>query len=77
MMELLPNNQRYLNATAEETQAALAAICRHADERAAQRKDAERYCKLRDADMDVRNRLEHYSGPALDVVLDALPAVPT
>jgi multidrug resistance efflux pump len=36
-------------------------------------KDAERYRKLRSADMETRNRLEHYSDSALDVVLDALP----
>ena len=39
------------------------------------RKDAERYRKMRSADMDTRTRLEHYSDSALDVVLDALPAV--
>ena len=39
------------------------------------RKAAERYRKLRSADMDTRNRLEHYSDSALDVMLDALPAV--
>lgn len=37
------------------------------------RKDAERYRKLRSADMETRNRLEHYAASALDVVLDALP----
>ena len=42
---------------------------------AALRKDAERYRKLRSADMTTRNWLEHYSDSALDVVLDALPAV--
>lgn len=49
------------------------ARAKEAKELAALRKDAERYRKLRDAGMDERNRLEHYSGPALDVVLDALP----
>lgn len=39
------------------------------------RDDAGRYRKLRSADMTTRNRLEHYSNSALDVVLDALPAV--
>lgn len=38
-------------------------------------KDAERYRKLRNADIDMRNRLEHYADAALDVVLDALPTV--
>lgn len=38
-------------------------------------KDAQRYRKLRNASMDERNRLEHYSGPELDKALDALPAV--
>jgi len=39
------------------------------------RKDAERYLKIRNASMDDRNRLEHYAGQALDVALDASPAV--
>ncbi len=34
--------------------------------------DAQRYRKLRNANMDVRNRLEHYGGDALDERLDAL-----
>ena len=42
---------------------------------AALEKDAQRYRKLRNASMDERNRLEHYSGPELDKMLDALPAV--
>ena len=33
--------------------------------------DAARYEYLRDCTMGERNRLEHYSGPALDVVIDA------
>ena len=41
----------------------------------AMRKDAERYRKMRSADIAMRNRLEHYADAALDVVLDALPAV--
>lgn len=32
--------------------------------------DATRYQKLRDANMDIRNRLEHYSSSALDVAID-------
>jgi hypothetical protein len=33
--------------------------------------DAKRYLTIRNADMDLRNRIEHYSGPALDVFIDA------
>ena len=46
-----------------------------AAELAALEKDAQRYRKLRNASMDERNRLEHYAGPELDKMLDALPAV--
>ena len=42
---------------------------------AALEKDAQRYRKMRNASMDERNRLEHYAGPELDKMLDALPAV--
>ena len=37
-------------------------------------KDAARYRAFRDCSMDDRNRLEHYSGPALDVAVDRLSA---
>jgi hypothetical protein len=33
--------------------------------------DAKRYLTIRNADMDLRNRIEHYSGSALDVFIDA------
>ncbi len=35
-------------------------------------KDSERYRKMRNADMQTRNKLAHYSGQALDEALDAL-----
>lgn len=37
-------------------------------------KDAARYRAIRDCSMDDRNRLEHYSGPALDVAIDTFNA---
>ena len=36
--------------------------------------DAARYRAFRDCSMDDRNRLEHYSGPALDVAIDTFNA---
>lgn len=41
----------------------------------ANEQDAKRYATLRNANMDYRNRLEHYSGSALDVVIDKLMSV--
>lgn len=35
------------------------------------RKDAERYLYLRNANMDERNRIEHYASSALDAAIDA------
>lgn len=37
-------------------------------------RDALRYRFLRDAPMSLRNKLDHYAGPALDEAIDALPA---
>ena len=57
-----PRQQQHREQRAEARQAAL-------------ERDAQRYRKLRNASMDERNRLEHYAGPELDKMLDALPAV--
>jgi hypothetical protein len=46
-------------------------LCQQAlDSRAELEADAKRYLTIRNADMDLRNRIEHYSGPALDVFID-------
>jgi hypothetical protein len=34
--------------------------------------DAKRYLAIRNADRDLRNRIKHYSGSALDVFIDAV-----
>ena len=53
---------------------AVAALGVALDEIDALRDDAGRYRKMRSADMPTRNRLEHYSGAALDLMLDDMPA---
>lgn len=59
---------RYGKNTKKITQAAWSAAT------TAERKQAEidaiRYRRLRNANMNIRNRLEHYSGLALDIAID-------
>lgn len=50
-------------------------MIKHLEERAdANERDAERYAAIRNANMDERNRLEHYAANALDAAIDTAMA---
>ena len=68
-------NAAYIAAASPDAILALLSRLEAAErERDALAADARRYRYLRDADMDVRNRLDHYASSALDVAIDALAA---
>ena len=57
-----------------ELQAMIIARCVEKDQADSVQEDAARYRAFRDCSVDDRNRLEHYSGPALDVAVDTFNA---